>query len=96
MDNQKMIIRISVRSLVEFLLRSGSLDTQTGPSAETAMLEGARIHRALQKKAGDGYRAEVSLRLDVPVAMQEEKPQEEKQQQEKLQEEKQEQEQAAE
>ena len=54
MDNQKMIIRISVRSLVEFLLRSGSLDTQTGPSAETAMLEGARIHRALQKKAGDG------------------------------------------
>lgn len=101
MDNQKMIIRISVRSLVEFLLRSGSLDTQTGPSAETAMLEGARIHRTLQKKAGDGYRAEVSLRLDVPVAMQEEKPQEEKpqeekQQQEKLQEEKQEQEQAAE
>lgn len=101
MDKQKMIIRISVRSLVEFLLRSGSLDTQTGPSAETAMLEGARIHRALQQKAGDGYRAEVSLRLDVPVAMQEEKPQEEKpqeekQQQEKLQEEKQEQEQAAE
>ena len=29
------------------------------------MLEGARIHRALQKKAGDGYRAEVPLRLDV-------------------------------
>ena len=67
MENQGNIIRISVRSLVEFLLRSGSLDTQTGPSSEAAMLEGARIHRALQKKAGDGYRAEVSLRLDVPA-----------------------------
>ncbi len=67
MENQGKIIRISVRSLVEFLLRSGSLSTQTGPSSEAAMLEGARIHRALQKKAGDGYRAEVPLRLDVPV-----------------------------
>ena len=67
MENQGKIIRISVRSLVEFLLRSGSLSTQTGPSSEAAMLEGARIHRALQKKAGDGYRAEVPLRLDVPA-----------------------------
>ncbi len=65
MENQPNIIRISVRSLVEFLLRSGSLDTQTGPSSEAAMLEGARIHRALQKKEGEGYRAEVPLRLDV-------------------------------
>lgn len=67
MENQGKIIRISVRSLVEFLLRSGSLSTQTGPSSEAAMLEGAKIHRALQKKAGEGYRAEVPLRLDVPV-----------------------------
>ena len=67
MENQDNIIRISVRSLVEFLLRSGSLSTQTGPSSEAAMLEGARIHRALQKKAGDGYRAEVPLRMDVPA-----------------------------
>ena len=67
MDNQKNIIRISVRSLVEFLLRSGSLDTQTGPSSEAVMQEGARIHRSLQKKAGEGYRAEVQLRMDVPA-----------------------------
>ena len=67
MENQPNIIRISVRGLVEFLLRSGSLDTQTGPSSEAAMLEGARIHRALQKKEGEGYRAEVPLRLDVPA-----------------------------
>ena len=51
MGENDNIIRISVRSLVEFLLRSGSLEQQSGASLEAAMLEGARIHRALQKKA---------------------------------------------
>lgn len=67
MEKENKIIRISVRTLVEFLLRSGSLDPRTGPSSEAAMLEGARIHRMLQKKSGEGYRAEVMLRMDVPV-----------------------------
>ena len=67
MKDRNNIIRISVRNLVEFLLRSGSLDTGAGAWPETAMLEGARIHRALQKKAGQDYRAEVMLRMDVPV-----------------------------
>ena len=60
-------IRISVRNLVEFLLRRGSLETGTGPSSSAAMLEGARIHRLLQKKEGPDYRAEVTLRMEVPL-----------------------------
>ena len=67
MKDRNNIIRISVRNLVEFLLRSGSLDTGAGALPEIAMLEGARIHRTLQKKAGQDYRAEVMLRMDVPV-----------------------------
>ena len=67
MEKEENIIRISVRALVEFLLRRGSLDTQAGSSSEAAMLEGARIHRRLQKKEGEGYQAEVPLRMDVPV-----------------------------
>ena len=60
-------IRISVRNLVEFLLRRGSLETGTGPSSSAAMLEGARIHRMLQKKEGQDYRAEVTLRMEVQL-----------------------------
>ncbi|MDO5476960.1 MAG: ATP-dependent DNA helicase [Eubacteriales bacterium] len=60
-------IRISVRSLVEFLLRSGSLEPQAGASSEAVMLEGSRLHRLLQKKAGAGYRAEVPLRMEIPL-----------------------------
>lgn len=52
-------IRISVRGLVEFLLRSGSIDNRYGGSER--MAEGARIHRMLQKQAGKNYQKEVTL-----------------------------------
>ena len=67
MKGDNRVIHIAVRSLVEFVLRSGSLETQAGPSSEAAMLEGARIHRKLQKKEGEGYQAEVPLRIGIPV-----------------------------
>lgn len=52
-------VRLSVRELVEFLLRSGSIDSRfTGFDRAN---EGARIHRRLQKAAGDGYTPEVTL-----------------------------------
>ena len=56
------LIRISVRSLVEFILRSGDIDTRKGGGFDVeAMLAGGRIHRKIQKgKAGD-YQAELSL-----------------------------------
>ncbi len=55
-------VRLSVRSLVEFIYRSGDLDNRSRTSPELAMSEGNRIHRMLQKKGGPGYRAEVGLR----------------------------------
>ena len=47
-----MEIRISVRGLVEFLLRSGDIDNRRKVSAEDAMSEGSRIHRMIQRRMG--------------------------------------------
>ena len=57
-----MEIQISVRNLVEFLLRSGDIDNRKSGGADNAMLEGARLHRLLQSRMGAGYLPEVSLR----------------------------------
>lgn len=57
-----MEVRISVRSLVEFILRSGDIDNRRAASAENAMQEGGRIHRMIQRRMGAEYRAEVALR----------------------------------
>ncbi len=59
-------ISISVRSLLEFILRSGDIDTRHRSSKSDAMLEGARIHRMLQHREGPEYHAEVPLRLTLP------------------------------
>ena len=59
-------IRLPVRQLVEFLLRTGSIDSRfTGFDRAN---EGARIHRKLQKAAGDGYQAEVFLSAPYTAA----------------------------
>lgn len=55
-------IRISVRGLVEFLLRQGDIDNRHTGAPEDAMQEGSRIHRLIQKRMGGDYQAEVSLR----------------------------------
>lgn len=59
---EKPTIRISVRNLVEFILRSGDLDTRRGAGDKEAMLKGSRLHRKIQKQMGSNYRAEVSLK----------------------------------
>lgn len=57
------IIKISVRELVEFLFRSGDLDSRgEGFAVKDAMLAGSRIHRKIQKTGARGYQAEVPLR----------------------------------
>ncbi len=62
-------IKISVRNLVEFILRSGDLDNRTGGRRETdAMQEGSRIHRKIQKQMDSEYSAEFSLSITVPVS----------------------------
>ncbi len=60
-------MRISVRRLVEFILRQGDIDNRYQASPEEAMQEGSRIHRMLQKKMGGEYRAEVFLRYSLPT-----------------------------
>lgn len=56
-----MEIRISVRSFVEFLLRSGDIDNRRGSGSEDAMAEGVRIHRMIQRRMGAEYQAEVQM-----------------------------------
>lgn len=61
-------VRISVRNLVEFLLRSGDIDNRMSRGLQlNAMQEGTRIHKKLQRAMGSSYSAEVPLRLDVPT-----------------------------
>ena len=66
-------VHLPIRQLVEFLLRTGSIDSRF--TGFDRALEGAHIHRKLQKAAGDGYQAEVFLSVeavkdcDEPVAI---------------------------
>lgn len=57
-----MEIRVSVRQLVEFILRGGSIDNRRSGGADTAMQEGSRIHRMLQRRMGSEYHAEIGLK----------------------------------
>ena len=54
-------VRISVRSLVEFLLREGDIDNRTAHDQMNAMQEGGRLHRKIQREQGGDYHAEVPL-----------------------------------
>ena len=58
-------VHLPIRQLVEFLLRTGSIDSRF--AGFDRALEGARIHRKLQKAAGAEYRAEVFLSADRSV-----------------------------
>jgi len=66
MGAEQPIIRISVRSLVEFILRSGDIDNRTAGADKDAMRLGSKIHRKIQRQMGAGYRAEVSLKYEIP------------------------------
>lgn len=58
-------IKISVRGLVEFILRSGNIDNRKRSSSESAMLDGGRVHRMIQRRMGAGYLAEVPLKIEI-------------------------------
>lgn len=57
-----MEIKVAVRNLVEFILRSGNIDNRRTSPSDNAMLEGGRIHRMIQRRMGADYHAEVMLR----------------------------------
>lgn len=67
MQEDRKEIKISVRNLVEFILRSGDLDNTRARSDADAMQAGSRMHRKLQKQMGSNYSAEVPLSITVPV-----------------------------
>lgn len=55
----KAEVHLGVRELVEFFVRSGSIDRRF--KGFDRMQEGTRIHRRLQKQAEEGYQPEVYL-----------------------------------
>lgn len=60
-------IKISVRNLVEFVLRSGDIDNRRGKgNQKEAMQEGSRIHRKIQRRMGASYHPEVPLKIEIP------------------------------
>lgn len=62
---EKERIKISVRNLVEFILRSGNLDNRRTSAADReAMQKGSRIHRKIQKQMKASYKAEVPLKWE--------------------------------
>lgn len=61
------IIKLSVRNLVEFILKEGDIDNRiSGTLDKDAMLMGGRLHRKIQRMMGSNYQAEVSLKLQLP------------------------------
>lgn len=56
-------LQLSVRELVEFVLREGDIDNRrTGPALTDAMLIGTMAHQKIQRSMGEDYEAEVSLK----------------------------------
>ena len=52
METEK-IIRLSVRNLVEFILKEGDIDNRiSGTLDKDAMLMGGRLHRKIQRMMG--------------------------------------------
>ncbi|MGL5312367.1 MAG: ATP-dependent DNA helicase [Peptostreptococcaceae bacterium] len=56
-------IKVSIRSLVEFIMRYGSIDNRYVGSVKA--IEGIRGHQKIQKSYGDNYSAEVPLKYNI-------------------------------
>lgn len=66
MNENKINIKISVRNLVEFILRSGDIDNRQGSRNEKdAMQAGSKMHRKIQKQMGLEYHAEYPLKIEL-------------------------------
>lgn len=66
MEQEMPVIRISVRNLVEFILREGDIDNRTGGMPDTeAMQLGGKLHRKIQRSMGASYHAEVALKKEI-------------------------------
>ncbi len=62
--SEKTKLHISVRNLVEFVLRSGDIDDRIGgKNPVSAMQEGQKVHQKIQNKMKKNYHAEVPLSI---------------------------------
>ncbi len=66
MKMEQPLVRISVRNLVEFIMRGGDIDNRMAGADKDAMLLGGKMHRKIQKRMGADYHAEVALRYEIP------------------------------
>lgn len=62
---EKLPIKISVRNLVELVLRSGDIDNRLVSS--NRLVDGTRIHQRVQKESGEKYKKEVFLSFDYNI-----------------------------
>lgn len=63
MSECKKELKIAVRNLVEFVLRTGDIDSSFGGSNRAA--EGTRLHKKIQKAQGKEYSSEVFLKTTI-------------------------------
>ena len=69
MESEALALTLPIRRLVEFLLRTGSIDSRF--TGFDRALEGARLHRKLQRaavKEYPDYQAEAALKQDYACA----------------------------
>jgi hypothetical protein len=67
---EKDIIKVSVRTVVEWILRNGDIDSRTAVSAyeiNNVMLLGAKAHRKIQKAKFGDYKSEAALSCDFEL-----------------------------
>ena len=68
MEQELPVVKISVRNLVEFILREGDIDNRTGTGMNVdAMQLGGKIHRKIQRRMGSDYQAEVGLKYKIEM-----------------------------
>ena len=58
------IVEISVRNLIEFVMRSGDIDNRF--RSMNRLVEGTRAHQKIQKEYGENYRSELALKYNFP------------------------------
>lgn len=66
-SENKTVLKLSVRDLVEFILREGDIDNRRTGADKDAMQAGTRLHKKIQKSMGAAYHAEVSLKHQIEL-----------------------------
>lgn len=60
-----MLVKISVRNLIEFVMRSGDVDNRFRDN--TRMIEGIRAHQTIQKNMVKIIRKNILLKIRLPL-----------------------------